>query len=400
MDLNAKLHWKPGTKLTTEFLLTLSNDINRRFVTLTNLTNYGMVGLVAGTKCECNAVFSAGKLIVERLRCTAILANGMNVDPDERVEIDIPAVMPGDYYFCVGVSDKTIEFESKGLPYTRSAYKYAILSYGEVIAEEGLMLPLKKINVNGNRLTFCEEYIPPCLIAQSDQRIMQLIQRVIEKAHEILRHPNLPKEHFVPLASCVNRMAACTEFDVTIMSYMLLKEYMLHLQCHVLDNAPEDFTKMDMLLYTVDMETYYDFVDVLQDSAIAKLDVTPIVDDSIDLEKLKREIKEEVEAELTPKIHDSLYEELKTKITEELSEQFRQQIDDRISTEFAEAMERLRTELHDKLYGVLKEELEPALHDKLYPELYDELYQKLYDALFEALHIKQEEVEDLFMPDI
>jgi len=109
------------------------------------------------------------------------------------------------------------------------------------------------------------------------------------------------------------------------------------------------------------------------------LDKTVIVDNSIDYEKLKKELHDQIYQEL----HDDLYDKMRTELHDSLT----QELTDNIMNAVRELVnDHLHPELHDKLYE--------ELHDPMYQELYDKLHGILYNELYQPIQDSQE----LFTP--
>ena len=127
------------------------------------------------------------------------------------------------------------------------------------------------------------------------------------------------------------------------------------------------------------IRAYLDWLSAYLSVQTELLDRVVLVDNSIDYDALKREIKEELYAQLRKELYDELRTQLHTELTEGLTMQL---------------SEWLRNYIETQLRPRLRKEIERALCDSLYQRLYD----ALYDALSELLYKPETQEEDEFIP--
>ena len=281
----------------------------------------------------------------------------------------------------------------------RPAYKYSLKNLQET--EESVGCPIAKFIVETKEVRIDQNYIAPRWVCGDDPRILTSVANIVAKAEEISKHANLrPGVDREEMTRFVYLLKNLNGYDSLLKLYATLKDYLLAKHYHVFQSNGTQGQLVDNRLFFVDVQEFMNTILVAQDSAIILLDKVTPFDDKIDVDKLKREIKEELTAQLLPEIKESLYEELKKKISEELTEELTKQFKEMIETLVAESKEKLRAVLSDSLHTTLHDGLSVELNDSLYPKLYDELYQKLYQQLYDALFVPEPEIVDDFMPDI
>ena len=387
-------------KLTADGVKSISSGIDRRMSMLEKtILSVSQSAILSGPEFSCKPLFVGNRIVIERLRCNALLKNGRYLDIDERVEIDFPNLTPGDYYMVAEIGDEEIVFDSNSLTYVRPRYKYSLMNLKET--EESFGCPIAKFVVEQKNVFIDSNFIAPYRVCGDDEKLLDMIEKVAEKATEIANHahlkPGIDREvmaRYAYLLKNINR------YDEIIKVYAILKDYLLAKHYHVFQSNGKEGQVIDNSLFFVDISEFLETILVAQDAAIILLDGVIPSEDKLDVEKLKREIKEELTAQLVPEIKDSLYETLREQISKELTEELSEKFNNQIESAIAEAREKLREELKDALHTVLHDELSNELNETLYAKLYEELYQKLYNALYDALFVPEPVIVDTFMPDI
>lgn len=383
MDYNSRIYWHKGTPITSDLLKGMGALMDDRQETFIRLMTYSRCGITPNAEFSCKAVFRGRDLVVERLLCKACLASGKILDVDQRVELPFPTLLPGEYYFTIGIDDKRHVFESKGIEYSCPEYKFDIMSFDQMKVKD--VLPLLKLLVSANGVSIDYDYIAPFLVCGSDSRILEKISKVIELADSIANHPHLQPgidQRMMKLYAFLLRNI--NKYDTISRIYTQLKDFLLAQHFHVFQSNGREGQVIEESLFFLDIVAFLDLLMISQESAILLLDSVTPVDNKIDFEKLKAEIKEELEpvikeelaSQLKPELHDLLYDELKSKIKEEVVDELRPVVLDKVVSEVKERFEEMR----------------PAMHDRLYREL--------YDALFADLKLCKPIEEDNFMPDI
>jgi len=383
MDYNSHIFWQKGTPITSDLLNGMRALLEDRQETFVRLMTYSRCGITPNAEFSCKAVFCGRNLVVERLLCRACLASGKVLDVDQRVELPFPTLLPGEYYFTIGLDEKQHVFQSKGMEYACPEYKFEVMNFDQL--KENDVLPLLKLQVSATGVSIDYDYIAPFLVCGSDPRILEKIARVIELADNIANHPHLQPgidQRMMKLYAFLLRNI--NKYDSLSQIYTRLKDFLLAQHFHVFQSNGREGQVIEESLFFFDIVAFLDLLMVSQESAILFLDTVTPVDTKIDFEKLKAEIKEELEpvikeelvSQLKPELHDQLYDELKSKIKEEVLVELRPIVLDKVVTEVKERFEEMR----------------PAMHDRLYREL--------YDALFADLKLCKPIEEDNFMPDI
>lgn len=383
MDHNSRISWHKGSPINAELVNKMMALEQERQENIIKSISYSKCGIMPHEEFLCKPVFCGRNLVIERLLCKACLASGAILDIDQRVELPFPTLLPGEYYLVAGFGKESQVFESKGIEFYKPIYEFGIKNLEEL--KQSDVIPLVKFHVSAKGVSIDIAYIAPFVICGSDERILERLDHVVKLAHDIANHPHIrfgidqrTMQFYEFMLRNVNR------YDSIITLYARLKNYLLAQHFHVFQSNGREGQVPDESLFFLDINAFFDLLGVSQESALMLLDSIQPVDDKIDLEKLKAEIKEELKpvikeeltAEIKPELHDQLVDELKTKIKEELMEEFRPLLIDKVVEEVKTRFEAMR------------------------PEMHDILYRELYDALFADLKLCKPIEEDNFMPDI
>ncbi len=155
----------------------------------------------------------------------------------------------------------------------------------------------------------------------------------------------------------------------------LLQEIALAAEYYImLPNKSASEVDMEYSIY--DIQRWLQFVESYLKGAISVLDQVVLIDTSIDMERLKAEVKRE--------LYDEIYNLIYSKLSEQMNGELRDGVEQVVTTNI---VEHINTEIRK----ILKDEL----HIEISDDLQGVLYSKLYDALYEALYIKPQEVKDI-----
>ena len=398
--MNAKMQWQPGTRLTADRLTGIQEEMHRSMKMLFRTMDWGVIGLLPNEEFICNPLFSKGTLGIERLRGMAYVGKGNFLDIDERVEIPFPSLITGEYFLTAGLGDGEVLYQERGMDYARPKYEFSILNYDEVVAKENL-LPIVKMKVENNMVKIDENFIPPCFLIRTDERILTQLEDIKERVRFICKHPHLVPSIVKDIVDYYSaRLLAISSAEATCNLQFALQEYILALEYDFLMTKDDDLSKWGISsLNVIDINRLMQSVVALQKQVIGILDATEPKDDSIDIEKLKSEIKEDLYGQLKQSLSEELYKELREKIEEELTASLYEKIKGDLDADLSAAADRLESTLRDSLQAALRESLRSQLHEDLYQPLYDDLYAELYKALLAVLMPVEEERNE-FMPDI
>lgn len=378
MDINSHIDWRPGMPLKAQTFEGLYRNIDTRDKLLLKLYGEGaQVGILPDTEVAVDGVFVRNTFEIDRLRITALLRDGNIIDADETMSISIPMLSGDAYYLGIAPSGESIAFESKDVRYLRPKYAYALLTMDEL--QRSSHMPIAKFRIDNNQFHIDSSYILPYLLIGGCQALLDYHKAVAEKLYALCQHPNLvdPDGHHTILQQLFDFKTLGSDTKTSEWAKRL-QEIALSIDYFVMrpNSRQQELPQPSVL----DLRPYLEWVLQFIDQAIGVLDTVVIEDNSIDYDKLKQEIKDEIYARVNPELYQRLIEDLQ---------------------------EKLRTELSEKLTATLSEYIatvvQPMMSEKLAAELsqslQSELYPALYDALYQALYIPPEEEED-FMPMI
>lgn len=377
MDINSRIDWKYGLELTPDTFIAFDGNLDARLQAVTRMMGLGVFGLLPNSSFECTAVFVRKNVEIDQLRCCALLANGDLLDIDEDVVVPMPLLFGNEYYLTVKMDDKKIESSEKNVSILKPIYIYGINTLAE-IELNGNMFPLVKFNVSESVFSIEKEYIPPCIQLSSHAGFAEYITFLAHKLEEIAQHKNFEsgegQRTFIRYAF---------ELQGYRLSYKvqdfaeLMREIVLAIQYYIFKPNNQN-SNIDLNYSLYDIRKWMSAVKEYLEGAVAVLDRVVLVDNTIDMEVLKAEIKKE--------LHDEIYALLYERVYAEMNGNIRTKIHDDIKETVVEY-------IHVDLKGVLKNELDIEISDKLQKVL----FQDLYDKLYEALYVKPEEEQD-FLP--
>lgn len=358
----------------------LDDNFDLRQMLSVRTANGMRVGRLPYSQFSAEGMFVRNTFEIERLQCMALLGSGALISVDEKMVLPISAMPDGYYYLTVGFSLHITEFEQYGQTYLRPTYCCSLKTLEELDSPENTIdsvFPVIRFQVNQGQITKDKEYIPPCLILASDDRLMKYIETVVSKVKMLAEHPNMEegdcKRTLLRIIFTLSNFTGrntLEELMQLLRNLAMVVEYFI-----VLPNEKEHPALENWSQY--DVEHWMRWFDTYLENAKRTLDKVVLVDNSIDYEKLKAELRQEIYA----------------------------MVKDDIDAQINQARETIRTELTDQLSALVLQTIEAQkqqMHDSLHIQLLDELRQPLYDnlyhALYDALYRPPVEEEDNFMP--
>lgn len=381
MDINARIYWQPGMELNAETFRNYDENLDVRQQASIRAALGINIGILPGSEFTCSGMFVNGNFEIPRLRCQALLPSGWVLDIDSSVTIPVQS-LKGEKYFYIGACFGTeyVHFQKEGVPFVRPDYSFGIYTKDQLLEEQAF--PVARLSLSGEELNIDVEYIPPYLVLVSEPRLKQILDDLINEMISIVNHPNLePGDKARTMQRYLFRL---TSFDsnYTVLDFLQLTREIASAM-NFLIFVPQQ-KEINIPAYSqYDVQLWFEWVKQVFVDAVKVLDETVLVDDSIDYEQLKRELREEI----SETIRQEVYPEMNRLLTESV---------EHMRTEMTE---QLRVTLKDYIDGTLHPELYQRLHEELDEPLRRELYQRLYEDLYNALYVpavKQE--EEVFTP--
>jgi hypothetical protein len=318
------------------------------------------IGLLPEAPFNNNGVFVRNSFSIDQLQCMALLPSGNIVHVDEPMSVKIPMLYGHYYYLTIGFGDNATMFESKGVPFVRPEYSYEIHTIEEIPQND--CCPVVRFEVKEGTFSVDSNYIPPCLTVNSNAGFATYIKTFAELIEKVATHANMEDG----------------EGKRLMMRYMfLLRGYNMNSQMHDFIMLTQEIAQaVDYYIVTpntehrdipqpnpYDIQLWLEWLKGYLAGALSILDTVVLVDNSINFDELKAQIKQELYEQLNPELYKQLLADVKETLRTELSQS-----------------------LEETLKRYLNETLRVELHETLTEELNEELYKKLYDALYEALY--------------
>lgn len=364
-------------QLTSTTFSNLDENLELRQQAAVQAANGTRFGRLANTDFDANGVFVQGAFEIPQFKCFAVLPNGLLISPDEPVSVRFPRLSDGWAYLTVSLGADILEYEKEGVPYVRQSYDYDILPQNEMLRQCDV-LPVVRFRIEEGRCSIDNAFIPPCLMFGSDERLSTWRETISQLLEKIAKHANMKEGdcqqtllRYLFRLRAVSLRHSQEDFLLVVSETVQAVRYFV-----VQANGAEDVPVADPDPYDVDL--WLSQVKDYFTEAVRILDGVVLVDDSIDFEALKAQLREELLAILQPEMEtriDTTIQALRDDLNQRLSEALREYIDGTFRRK-------------------LEEELNISISEALRPDLYDSLYKALYDALF----VPQVEEEDNFMP--
>ncbi|MFR9650577.1 MAG: hypothetical protein SNG35_00940 [Rikenellaceae bacterium] len=378
MNINAKIDWREGLELTPELFVALESGIERRRESMVTIMGDEVAGVIPYSRFECEPTFVRKSVEIAHLRCLAMLPSGRLLDVDEAVVLQMPMLYGEEYYLTVSEeSETTTSYSERGVDLLKPNYIYAINTLAD-IEESRQQIPLVKFNVRDGVFSIATEYIPPFIQLNSHDEFGRFVATCSDLLSGIAEHANFESgegqrtfiryafmfKHY-NLNSRVKDLVALTiEITMALNYYIVEPNNQTPLKV-------EGCSIYDIVRW---MKLFIEYIN----GASSILDGVVLEDKSIDMDRLKAEIKAELHEQIYEELFQRLYSDMSVKLREEITEEIRGAVVGYIN---------------DELRDVLHRNLKVELSDEMTAKLFDELYVKLYDALY----VKPEEEEE-FIP--
>ena len=366
MDIDARINWMPGMELTAQTFKELDRNLDfRQQVAVRAALGGQRLGLLPGAPFSCKGVFVKNTFEIERFQCLAVLPSGRILSADEKVTLTIPMLFGEVYYLTVTYGQENRSFEREEVPYVSTVKEYALHTLDELSRED--LLPVARFLVRDGVFSVDADYIPPCLLLETDSRFREFASAYVAQLEALAAHANLAEG----------------EGKRAILRYLfLLKGYQFDGDVREFVQLTQEIAQaIDYYIVTPNKEsavpvpapTQYDIREWLQwlsdylAGAASILDGVVLEDNSIDYEALLAQAKAE--------LYERLHPELRELLLQQIEEELRQELGEKLSATLKQFID---GEVKPSLHDTLSSELDPSLHDRLYEELYKQLYDALY----------------------
>lgn len=335
---------------------------------------------------NCNGVFVKNHFEADHFRCMALLPSGRIVDAEEDINVDIPMLFGDRYYLTVGIVDEQREYESEGIPYVTSRYRYGIHSQEEI--EQGDLLPLVRFKAKDGLLSMETDFMPPCLVLDSDDRFRIYADKYTAHIDRLAHHPNLEEGegkrtllHYLFLLKGYDMRGSVQGF-VTLMH-----EIAQAIAYYILSKHQENPVDVPQVSY-VDIQLWLQWLDDYFSGTATLLDGVVLVDNTIDYEALLAQAKAELYSRLHPELIEKLIadmrEELKAEVKRKsdeitifINETLRNELEKHLTDLLQDKAQQMNNELNEHVIQ-MSEEISQSLFEKMYFELFENLYNALY----------------------
>ena len=378
MNVNAKIDWHAGMELTAQTFIELDKSLARNQQITHRISNGNHFGIIPAVTFHCQGTFVKKTLEITPLTIMALMPSGKILHIDENVVVDIPILYGKEYYLGCKLGGKTRSFDKERVPFVVPEPVCAIYTLEEL--EKDDIMPVMKFKVDEGIFSIDMNYLPPCLVLESDNRFQQYIQSFIEKVTVLAEHPNLEsgegKRGLMRYAFLLKNYRLQNRVQHFI---LLLQELAQAVDYYIV--SPNTDKHVEVLSCSpYDMGAWMTWLEGYLHGAVTILDGVVLEDRSIDFEALKAEVKEE--------LYQKLYLELKAALYKDLHDDLKKEIWDE-----------LYLSLSDYINGNFKKEIYELLEGKLSEELYEKLYRTLYEGLYNVLYVEPEkEEEEEFIP--
>lgn len=336
-------------------------------------------GLIPRAPFSNKGIFVKNTFEIERFQCLAVLPSGSLLSADEKVSLPIPMLFGEQYYLTVGLSDgEEQSFEKEEVPFMRSRKAYALHPLEELDKED--LLPIARFRVHEGVFSVDTDYIPPCLLLESDPRFREYANACIEKLQELSGHANLEEGDGKRMLLRYLFLLKGYQWDGGVREFIqLTQEIAQAIDYFIVRPHTEKPIEVPSPVFQ-DIQRWLGWLQEYLSGAVSILDQVELEDNSIDYLALLEQAKKELYERLNPELRETLLLQIKEELREELQTKLS-------TTLTAFINDSLRPTLHDSLSS----ELDPSLHERLYTEL--------YEALYNALFVPSEE-EETFVPMI
>lgn len=346
---------------------------------------------------ECHGVFVKNSFEAVNFRCVALLPSGKMVDAEEDLTVNIPMLFGESYYLTIGVTDELREYEREGVAYVTPRYTYGIHTQEEI--EQNDMLPLVRFKAKDGVLSIDSNFIPPCLVLDTDERYKAYADKYTEHLDRLAHHPNLEEGegkrallHYLFLLKGYDMRGSVQGF-VTLM-----QEIAQAINYYVFSRHQDNLVEVPQVSY-IDLQLWLQWLDDFFTGTTSVLNSVVLEDNTIDYEALLAQAK----AELYSRLHPELIKKLLADMKEELRAEMLRQTE-KITTYINDT---LKVELESHFTDLLKEkslQLDNDLQnhvlqmsDNLSHSLFEKIYFELFENLYNALYLPEPK-EEPFVP--
>lgn len=394
MDYNARIRWQEGMMLTKELFSQIEADLSaRQQIAIHTAIGAGRCGILPDTPLHTEGLFVRRVYEMTGLQCTAVLPSGriLSVDADLKLPINIESDEDADYYVALGYGSEKHEYERDGVPYVTPQVKLSLLTLEEIEQED--VLPLKHFYIREGALNVDSDYIPPTLVLATDQRYNTHIRAIAEKITAIATHQNMDKGdckrtllHYAFMLRSYDQQHSTSDLIELLQEVaQVIDFYLVEELGATIGELPEQVREKKednrRTPKVIDIVPFLRWMEEYLNSQMLIMEKVIIEKPEIDVEAIKRDIREALYQDLYEALRQKLQDDLRQQLTAELPEPIIEQV-----KAFLEANIHplLRTELHDDLRG----------------PLYNDLYDSLMAALNEMLSNFEFKQVDSFIPMI
>lgn len=380
MDVNARINWAPGMELSSKTFTALDGNLHHRRVLSFRIASGGNYGIIPGTRFCADGIFAKGNFEIPLLECTAMLPSGEMLCINEPLVTPMPKLSEGEFFLCVAFGEGDVEYERDGIGYIRPEYTSRICSKDELEGSD--LFPIMKFVVSSGMCSVIPSYIPPCFSMASLPAFGSFVQSVDGLLQRIISHRNMPEgDSKASLLRCRFELGALkVDSEVTALLSVTGK-ICGNVDYFVFSLLKDGNRPVVPVVSNLDVADGFDSVCRYLEAALVVLDATPLVDDSIDYDKMKAEIAEDLRGRLVPELTGSITASLREALN-------------------ADIEAKLAVSLKDYLDGTFRQQLESSLRTTLSEELSKSLYESLYKALYDALFVPVKEETQVFIPNI
>lgn len=377
MNVNAKIDWHAGMELTAQTFIELDKSLARTRQITHRISNGNHFGVIPAVPFHCQGAFVKKTLEISPLTIMALMPSGKVLHIDEEIVVDIPILYGKEYYLGCKSGDNMRSFDKERVPFVAPEPVCIICSPEEL--EHDDIMPVMKFYVEEGVFSIDMDYIPPCLVLESDERFGKYLPAFAEKVTVLAEHPNLEsgeaKRGLMRYAFLLKNYNMQNRVQHFI---QLLQELAQAVDYYVVSpNTDKSIALQSCSPY--DVAVWLNWLDGYLHGAATILDGVVLEDHTIDFEELKSQVKEE--------LYQKLYTELKSVLHKELYDELKEEI-----------RNELYTSLSDYINGDFKMKIYALLEGRLSEDLYRALYRTLYEELYKALYVEPEKEEEDYVP--
>ena len=324
----------------------------------------------------CNkGVFVKNCYEIERFQCMAVLPSGRILSADEKVSLAIPMLFGEEYYLTVSYGAEERCFEREEVPYVAPQKVYAIHPLDELEKED--LLPVARFKVADGVFSVDPDFIPPCLLLDSDSHFAEFGAAYIDKLQKLAGHPSMEDGEGKRAILRYLFILKGYSWDGGVHEFIQLTGEIAQAIDYYIVSAHTENPVAVPKPSRYDIQKWLGWLLDYLSGALSIMDTVVLEDNTIDYEALLAQAKKELYSRLHPELREDLLQQIKDELREELNEKLS-----------ASLLAFINGEVKPGLHDALSSELDPSLHDRLYPEL--------YEALYNALFVPEKEEADFY----